>query len=200
LPSSTSGKGPKPVFVVTGPSGAGKGTLIQLVLPRFPDLAPAVSATTRAQRPGEQDGVHYHFLSREDFDARIEAGEFLEWVDYVGNRYGTLRSEIARLRASGKAPLLELETEGALRVKRREALAVTIFVTAPVEELERRLRQRATESSGAIGERIETAKKQLELQGQFDFVVENDERERAADALAAIVAQELDRVATMAAQ
>ena len=132
--------------MVTGPSGAGKGTLIQLVLPRFPDLAVTVSATTRAQRPGEMDGEHYHFLSREDFDAKIEAGEFLEWVDYVGNRYGTLQSEIDRLRAQGKAPLLELETEGALRVKRR-ADAVTIFVTAPVEELERRLRERATRST-----------------------------------------------------
>jgi guanylate kinase len=204
LPSSTTARGggaaAKPVFVVTGPSGAGKGTLIQLVLPRFPDLAPAVSATTRAQRPGEQDGVHYWFLTREEFDAKIEAGEFLEWVDYVGNRYGTLRSEIDRLRAAGKAPLLELETEGALRVKRREELAVTIFVTAPVEELERRLRQRATESSGAIGERIETARRQLELQGQFDHVVENDDRERAAEALAAIITQELNGAATMAAQ
>jgi guanylate kinase len=190
----------KPVFVVTGPSGAGKGTLIQLVLPRFPDLAPAVSATTRAQRPGEQDGVHYHFLSPEEFQAKVEADEFLEYVDYVGNRYGTLRSEIDRLRAAGKAPLLELETEGALRVKRREDLAVTIFVTAPVDELERRLRKRATESSGAIGERIETARQQLELQGQFDFVVENDDRERAAEALAAIITQELNGAATMAAQ
>ncbi|MDX6425889.1 MAG: guanylate kinase [Gaiellaceae bacterium] len=186
--------------MVTGPSGAGKGTLIQLVLPRFPDLAPAVSATTRAQRPGEQDGVHYHFLSPEEFQAKVEADEFLEYVDYVGNRYGTLRSEIDRLRAAGKAPLLELETEGALRVKRREDLAVTIFVTAPVDELERRLRKRATESSGAIGERIETAKQQLELQGQFDFVVENDDRERAAEALAAIITQELNGAATMAAQ
>jgi guanylate kinase len=190
----------KPVFVVTGPSGAGKGTLIQLVLPRFPDLAPAVSATTRAQRPGEEDGVHYHFLSPEEFQAKVDADEFLEYVDYVGNRYGTLRSEIDRLRAAGKAPLLELETEGALRVKRREDLAVTIFVTAPVDELERRLRKRATESSGAIGERIETARRQLELQGQFDFVVENDERERAAEALAAIITQELNGAATMAAQ
>jgi guanylate kinase len=198
LPSSTTVR--KPVFVVTGPSGAGKGTLIQLVLPRFPELAPAVSATTRPQRPGEQDGVHYHFLTRDDFDAKIEAGEFLEWVDYVGNRYGTLRSEIDRLRAAGKAPLLELETEGALRVKRREELAATIFVTAPLEELERRLRQRATESSGAIEERIQTAKQQLLLQGQFDFVVENDDRERAADALAAIIARELNGAATMAAQ
>jgi guanylate kinase len=188
----------KPVFVVTGPSGAGKGTLIQLVLPRFPELAPAVSATTRSRRPGERDGVEYHFLGHNTFQAKIDAGEFLEYVDYVGNRYGTLRSEIDRLRAAGKAPLLELETEGALRVKRREAAAITIFVTAPVEELERRLRLRATESSGAIEERIETARRQLEEQDQFDFVVENDERDRAADALAAIIARELDRAATMA--
>jgi guanylate kinase len=160
LPSSTTASGKKPVFVVTGPSGAGKGTLIQLVLPRFPELAPAVSATTRAQRPGEQDGVHYWFLTPAEFQRRIDAGEFLEWVDYVGNRYGTLRSEIDRLRAQGKAPLLELETEGAHRVRRRVPEAVTIFVTAPVDELERRLRERATESSGEIGERIEKARRQ----------------------------------------
>ena len=130
--------------MVTGPSGAGKGTLIERVLPRFPDLAVAVSATTRPQRPGEHDGVQYYFLAREEFDRRIEAGEFLEWVDYVGHRYGTLLSEIERLRANDKAPLLELETEGALRVKRDVDGAVTTFVTAPVTELERRLRERAT--------------------------------------------------------
>ena len=186
--------------MVTGPSGAGKGTLIQLLLPRYPELALAVSATTRAQRPGEENGVHYWFLTREQFQSKIDAGEFLEYVDYVGNRYGTLRSEIDRLRAAGKAPLLELETEGALRVKRREELAVTVIVTAPVDELERRLRNRATESSGAIEERIATARKQLELQDQFDEVVENDDRDRAAEALAEIVTRELDRAATMAAQ
>jgi len=188
------------LFIVAAPSGAGKSTLVNALLAQEPGIKLSISTTTRPPRPGEQDGVHYHFLTRDDFDAKIEAGEFLEWVDYVGNRYGTLRSEIDRLRAAGKAPLLELETEGALRVKRREELAVTIFVTAPLEELERRLRQRATESSGAIEERIQTAKQQLELQGQFDFVVENDDRERAADALAAIIARELNGAATMAAQ
>jgi guanylate kinase len=188
------------VFVVTGPSGAGKGTLIQLVVPRFPELALAVSATTRPQRPGERDGVHYWFLDREEFDRRVVAGEFLEWVDYVGNRYGTLNSEIDRLRAAGRAPLLELETDGALRVKDRVPGAVTIFVTAPVEELERRLRERATESSGVIEERLATARRQLTLKDRFDHVVENDDRDRAADALAAIVAQALDAAATMAPQ
>ena len=189
----------RPVFVVTGPSGAGKGTLIERVLPRFPELAVAVSATTRPQRPGEQDGVHYYFLTRAEFDRRIEGREFLEWVDYVGNRYGTLLSEIDRLREAGKAPLLELETEGALRVKRRVAGAVTVFVTAPVEELERRLRERATESTGEIGGRIETARRQLAEQGEFDYVVENDDRDRAASRLAAIVEREL-AAATMASR
>lgn len=198
MPSSTTGSsGTTPVFVVTGPSGAGKGTLIQLVLPRFPELAVAVSATTREKRPGEEDGVHYWFLTAEEFAAKVDAGDFLEYVDYVGNRYGTLHSEIDRLRAQGKAPLLELETEGAKRVKRRVEHAVTIFVTAPVQELERRLRERATESSGEIGERIETAQRQLEEAGDFDHVVVNDDRERAADALADIVAQALGATATM---
>jgi len=199
LGSSTgSSQQARPVFVVTGPSGAGKGTLIQLVLPRFPELAPSVSATTRPQRPGERDGFQYWFLTPEEFERRIQAGAFLEWVDYVGNRYGTLQSEIERLQAEGKAPLLELETDGALRVRRRVAGAVTIFVTAPVEELERRLRRRATESSGVIEERIEMARRQLELQPQFDHVVVNDDRARAADRLAEIVARSLDGAATMA--
>ncbi len=168
------------------------------MLPRFRELALAVSATTRPQRPGEQDGVHYWFLDREEFDRRVVAGEFLEWVDYVGNRYGTLHSEIDRLRGEGKAPLLELETDGALRVKARVSGAVTIFVTAPVEELDRRLHERATESSGVIEERLATARRQLELQDEFDYVVVNDDRDRAASALAEIVARRLDGAATMA--
>lgn len=171
--------------------------MIRLVLPRFPVLAPAVSATTRPRRPGEQDGVDYWFLSPGEFDRRAGRGEFLEWVDYVGHRYGTLQAEIDRLQAGGQAPLLELETEGALRVKLRVPGAVTVFVTAPVEELERRLRRRATESSGEIGERIRTARLQLEQQSLFDHVVVNDDRDRAADDLAAIVARSLDGAATM---
>jgi guanylate kinase len=187
----------KPVFVVTGPSGAGKGTLIELVLPRFAELALAVSATTRAQRPGEEDGVHYWFLTREEFDRRVDAGEFLEYVDYVGNRYGTLNSEIDRLLAQGKAPLLELETEGALRVKREVPGAVTIFISARVDELERRLRERATESAGEIGERIELARKQLEQADEFDHVIENDDLERAVAELTTLVRGLLGATATM---
>ena len=183
---------------MTGPSGAGKGTLIELVLPRFAELALAVSATTRAQRPGEEDGVHYWFLAPDEFERRRDAGDFLEWVDFVGNRYGTLKSEIDRLRAAGKAPLLELETEGAKRVKKRVEGAGTVFVTAPVEELERRLRERDTESSGVIDDRLAKAREQLAEASDFDHVVENDDRAHAADTLAAIVAEHLHSAATMA--
>jgi guanylate kinase len=186
-----------PVFVVTGPSGAGKGTLISLLLPRFPILRAAVSATTRPRRDGEQDGVDYWFLSEEEFARRVEEDGFLEWVWYVGNRYGTLLSEIERIRDQECAPLLELETEGALAVKEKVAGAVTIFVNAPVEELERRLRERATESSGVIEERILLARRQLEQADEFDYRIENDDRERAAERLAAIVERELDGAATM---
>ena len=142
--------------------------------------------------------MHYWFLSREEFDRRVDDGEFLEWVEFVGNRYGTLRSEIDRLRAEGKAPLLELETEGAKRVKRRTEGAVTVFVTAPVDELDRRLRDRATESSGVIDDRLRKAREQLDEAEDFDFVVVNDDRDRAAGELAQIVADALDGAATMA--
>jgi guanylate kinase len=187
----------QPVFVVTGPSGAGKGTLISLVLPRFPVVRAAVSATTRPQRAGERNGAEYWFLSNEEFARRVQDGGFLEWVWYVGNRYGTLLSEIDRIRGDGGAPLLELETEGAMEVARKVPGAVTIFVTAPVQELERRLRERATESSGVIEERIALARRQLEQAHEFDYEIENDDRERAAERLAEIVERELDSAATM---
>jgi guanylate kinase len=182
LTSSTS-RAPS-VIVVTGPSGAGKGTLIREVLERVPGIGATVSATTRDRRPGELDGKEYYFLSTEDFLTRIERGDLLEYVTYVsGHRYGTLRSELDRIRSEGKVPLLELETEGALRVKGEVPGAVTIFISASVEELERRLRERATESTGEIGERIALARHQLEQADEFDYTVENDELDRAVEEL-----------------
>ena len=187
------------VIVVTGPSGAGKGTLIREVLKRVPGVGATVSATTRDRRPGEEDGREYHFLRLDEFLDRIERGDLLEHVTYVsGHRYGTLRSELDRIRAQGKVPLLELETEGALRVKAAVPGAVTIFISASVEELERRLRERATESTGEIGERIALARHQLEQADEFDYVVENDDLERAEDELTDLVRRLLAGVGTMA--
>ena len=186
------------VLVVTGPSGAGKGTLIRELVERVPGIEVTVSATTRERRRGEEDGREYWFLSDAEFQERVAGGEFLEHVEFVsGHRYGTLRSELARIAANGHVPLLELETEGALRAKHEVPGAVTIFISARVEELERRLRERATESAGEIGERIELARKQLEQAGEFDHVIENDDLERAVAELTDLVRGLLSPAATM---
>ena len=184
------GAGQGRLIVVTGPSGAGKGTLIRRLVERRRDLEVAVSATTRPIRRGEQDGRDYYFLSADEFNRRIDAGEFLEYVQYVsGQCYGTLHSEVERIIGDGKSCLLELETVGARRVKELRPGTVTVFVAPPsFEELARRLRERATESSGEIGERLDLARRQTEEAPDFDLIVVNDDLERAV--------AELDRVLT----
>jgi guanylate kinase len=191
----------KPVIVVTGTSGAGKGTLERAVLPRVPDLELAVSATTRERREGEQEGRDYYFVTREEFQRLLDTGEFLEHVDFEwGQSSGTLWSEIGRIRSAGKAPLLDLETEGALAVKREIDDSVTIFVKAPsFAELERRLRARATESGGEIEKRLERATRQLEQEHEFDYVIVNDDVGRAANELLGIVQRELQAAGSMSA-
>jgi guanylate kinase len=187
------------VVVVTGTSGAGKGTLEKRLLARMPELELAVSATTREQRPGEQNGREYWFISADEFEERVQKGEFLEYVDLPwGARSGTLRSEIDRIQELGKVPLLDLETEGALRVQESIPGSVTFFVDAPTfEELERRLRERATESSGEIQVRLSLAREQQRLRDRFDYAIVNDEVERAADELTEIVKRELQTAGTM---
>ena len=194
----------RPVFVITGTSGEGKSTLAKHLVQRLPELELAVSATTRPRRPGEEDGRDYHFLSAEEFDRRLEAGEFLEWVELPwgeGYRSGTLWSELDRITSGGHSPLLEIETGGALAVRDRVPAAVTIFVTAPSkEELERRLRSRATESEGEIEERLDIAQRQLALEKEFQHTIVNDVLERALDELEGIVRGELQAAGTMAAR
>ncbi|MDX6586145.1 MAG: guanylate kinase [Solirubrobacterales bacterium] len=181
------------VFVITGPSGVGKGTLIRNLRERVPGLELSISATTREPREGESDGVDYHFLSADEFAERAEAGDFLEHATFSGNRYGTLRSEIERTLDAGSSVVLEIEVQGARQV--RAAMgdeAVLIFIAPPDPAvLAERLSGRGTDSAEAIERRLETAKAELESQQEFKHVVVNDELERAADELEAIVRDEL---------
>ena len=180
------------MIVLTGPSGAGKGTMVQELLARISRLRLAVSATTRARRPGEVDGVHYWFITDEEFDRRLAERDFLEYHVFPwGQRSGTLFSELDRIAAEGDIPLLELELNGSLAVKDKVPGALTIFIDAPLDELERRLRERATESAGEIEDRIALAAEQRRLAGLFDHVVENDDRERAAEECVELVEREL---------
>ena len=187
------------VVVVTGTSGAGKGTLERILLARMPELELAVSATTRKRRPGEQDGREYYFITPARFASLVEDGEFLEYVDLPwGARSGTLRSEIDRIQAHGRVPLLDLEPDGALRVAETIPGTLTFFVDAPsFEELERRLRDRATESSVEIQVRLDLARKQREQRHLFDHTIVNDDVERAAGELTSLVRRALHAAGTM---
>jgi guanylate kinase len=200
LASSTADR---PVFVLTGTSGEGKSTLAKLLVERVPTLALAISGTTRPMRPGEQDGRDYWFLTDEEFDRRLQEGDFLEWVELPwgeGYRSGTLWSELERITGEGQSPVLEIETGGALAVRDRVPAAVTIFVTAPSrEERERRLRLRATESEGEIDERLDIAERQSALASEFHYTVVNDDRERAVAELEGIVRRAMDGAGTMPA-
>ena len=165
----------------------------------MPDLELAVSATTRERREGEQDGREYWFISDDEFDEKLDAGEFLEHVEFPwGQRSGTLRSEIERIRAEEKIPLLDLEPQGALEVKQSVPGAVTVFIEAPsFEENERRLRARATESEGEIEDRLDLAREQLEKAGEFDYLVVNDDLDRALSELTEIVRGKLSGAGSM---
>jgi guanylate kinase len=180
------------VFVITGPSGVGKGTLITELRKRIPELELSVSATTREPRDGEQDGRDYHFLSREEFDRRAEAGEFLEFATYSGNRYGTLRSEIERRLAAGHSVLLEIEVQGARQVRAAMPESVQIFIAPPEPAtLRARLQERGKDSAEAIDARLAVAAQELAAKDEFAYLVVNDELDRAVDKLERIVRAEL---------
>jgi guanylate kinase len=180
------------VFVITGPSGVGKGTLISRLLERVPDLELSVSATTREPRPGEVDGRDYHFLSAEEFDRRIEAEDFLEFATYSGNRYGTLRSEVRGLLDRGRSVVLEIEVQGARQVRAAMRESVQVFIAPPDPAvLRRRLESRGADSAEAIDARLEVAGVELAAQDEFAYRIVNDDLRRAAGDLEGIVRTEL---------
>ncbi len=180
------------VFVITGPSGVGKGTLIGELLRRLPDLELSVSATTREPREGEADARDYYFLDREDFDRRAREGEFLEHATYSGNRYGTMRSEVERRLDAGHSVVLEIEVQGARQVRAAMPESVQVFIAPPdPNALRPRLEGRGTDSHAAIDERLRTAELELAAQEEFHHVVVNDEVESAAARLEGIVRDEL---------
>lgn len=172
------------LFVVSGPSGVGKDTLLDLVLKERPDLRPTVSATTRPPRPGEKDGVSYHFMSNEEFDRLVGEGAFLEWATYGKNRYGTLNSELAARFAAGSSVVLEIEVQGAMNVRRTRPDAVLIFIEPPsLEELRRRLEGRNTESPEDLERRLSRAEEELAFANRYDERIINDDLEAAANRL-----------------
>jgi guanylate kinase len=180
------------VFVITGPSGVGKGTLIERLLERIPELELSVSATTRAPRTGEVEGRDYHFLTPEDFERRVESGDFLEHATYSGNRYGTLREEVERRLAEGRSVVLEIEVQGARQVREAMPEAVQIFIAPPDPQvLRERLEGRGTDSPEAIEDRLRTAETELVARDEFPHVVVNDEVQKAARELAGLVRDEL---------
>jgi guanylate kinase len=182
------------VFVITGPSGVGKGTLISGLLERATGLELSVSATTRPPRDGEVDGSDYHFLDREEFDRRARAGEFLEHATYSGHRYGTLRSEVEGRLKSGRSVVLEIEVQGARQVRAAMPESVQVFIAPPdPAALRARLESRGTDSAGDIDERLRAAELELAAQEEFPHVVVNDEIEAATSRLEQIVREELGR-------
>ena len=184
------------LIVISGPSGAGKGTLIARVLPLFGDLVVSVSATTRLRRAGEREGREYFFMSREDFVRRVEEGAFLEWAEYGGNLYGTPAAAVEAYLASGRDVILEIELQGARQVKERVNDALLVFIAPPdLGELEQRLRRRNTESQDAIARRMEHAREEMDelardmvrKSREFHYVIVNDDVEAAGEALRDVI-------------
>lgn len=181
----------KKLFVISGSSGVGKGTIIKRFLEKNPNFKLSVSCTTRGKRDGEEHGVNYYFLTREEFMSAVEKGEFLEWAEFSGNCYGTNKKFVQQCLDNDEDLLLEIDTQGALQVKKKMDNAVLIFILPPsVEELERRLRGRGTETEEAIQKRLNTVKSEMENSKFFNYKVINDEVDRAVEEIENIIKNE----------
>lgn len=182
------------VFVVSGPSGVGKSTIIQRVLARVPELRLSVSLTTRAPRPGEEEGVHYHFVSRAEFEAMIARDEFMEWATVYDQYYGTSRPHVEGILAQGRHALLDVDTQGAMAIRERYRGAVLVFIKPPhLGELERRLRSRGTEDEQRLAGRMAKAEHEISFADRYDYVIVNDRVDEAVDAFIRIIHQERER-------
>ena len=181
------------LFIISGPSGAGKGTLVKALVERAPDVWVSVSATTRTPRPGERDGADYYFLTPAEFEGRVRAGEFLEHAEVHGNCYGTLRRAVERRIQHGVDVILEIDPQGAFQVCKSMDCSRLIFVKAPTTaDLEKRIRHRGAENDDQIRTRLDTARREMELEGSYDHVVINDDVSRAAAELVAVIDSHAD--------
>ena len=179
------------LVIITGPSGAGKGSVLSRVLPSLENVFLSVSATTRKPRPGEEDGVNYYFISRGRFDEMVERGELLEHAEYVGNCYGTPEGPVNRRLEDGQDVILEIEVQGALIVKEKRPDAVLVFIVPPsFDILERRLRNRGTEAEEVVEKRLQKARAECAHMDDYDFIVVNDLLDDAVRDLSAIITAE----------
>jgi guanylate kinase len=176
------------LIVLTGPSGVGKGTLLQALLKRHPELYLSISATTRQPRPGEIDGQHYYFVSRDKFEQMVAASELLEWAEYAGNYYGTPRAAVERQIQLGRSVILEIEVVGATKIHQTFPTALRIFILPPtLSELEQRIRGRGQDSDEAIARRLVRAKAEIEAADEFDVQIVNDDLQKALFSIEAAI-------------
>ena len=181
----------KKLFVISGSSGVGKGTVLKGFLERNPEFMLSISCTTRTPRPGEIDGVNYFFISKDEFKDCIEKNKFLEWAEFAGNFYGTKKKYINQCLEQGKDIILEIETKGAMQVKKQMPEAVLIFICPPsLEDLEKRLRGRHTEDEETIRKRLNIVKEEIDRAKNFDYKIVNDDLQRAVSELEEIIAGE----------